>query len=250
MPAIKAYKHKGLVIPVNEAKIGKAFKCPFTDNVYSTKPAYLKHLAKYRRETIYLNNARQKWKRKAEDLWSQSSFDKIINWIETYPEFFLVNARSNGWHHERPEYNAMMDSFTIKITYLNLTYSDQVSNSHSAPVGKKQNWGGRTTYKDGTPYTRGFPGWQGSIEFELSHELPSFTSGMFDRTRIHTGTGSGGKRSRFEIKFFEEDWIGLSTALAEKNKEVDKKNTWNAVSGKSWEQVNKSFVYGKSRVNR
>lgn len=206
MPAIKAYKANGLVIPFDEAKLGKAYRCPFTNKVYSTKSAYAKHLRKYRATTIRRNNLKKRWQRKSEDLHNQTSIDNIIQWIEMNPEFFINNLVLNNVPSYRKYLDSIICDFNIAVTSLVLDYSDKVSNSHSAPFGKQTNWGGR---KKDEP--RGYPGWQGDISFTLSHELPSFTSDAFDNTGINLGSGGGsGIKCRYEVRLFEDDWPGLA----------------------------------------
>jgi len=216
MPAIKAYKYDGLLIPIEEAKVAKAYQCPWTAKVYSTKRGYLKHLAELRTNRMH-QKARSKIRvRKLEDFWNQPSFEKLIDWVELNSEFFLKNALGN---RNEKLFDKIRDDFWIRITYLNLNWSESVSNSHTAPHTGETNWGGR---KPNAP--RGYPGWAGEIEFQLSHDLPSFSSDLFRGTRINTGTGSGVGENRFGYgtEFFADDWPAI-TARRETMK------SWNAV---------------------
>jgi hypothetical protein len=120
----------------------------------------------------------------------------------------------------------------LKITH-SLRWSDEVSNSHSCPIGGVQNWGGRAKLKDGSPAPRGYPGWTGSIEWLV--EWPKefdyvylgsdlFSRGTFSsgRQRAHTGTGGGGgghfnkefntwcQSPRYGFSIFAADWPGLA----------------------------------------
>ena len=206
MPAIKAYKHQGKIIPVEQARIGRAYRCPWTDELYSTKPAYVKHLKTLRATRMHRRARENRWQRLGEDLWNQPSFEKIVQWVELHPEWFLDNARRRGFSSDAKRYDSVRDAFTVKITYLDLHWSDRVSNSHDCPHNGVINWGGR---KEGAP--RGYPGWQGRIEYQTSHDLPGFGSDLMEGTRVHTGTGGGTSNNRygFRVSFFADDWPGL-----------------------------------------
>lgn len=78
-------------------------------------------------------------------------------------------------------------------------YGDCVSNSHSAPVGKKQNWGGR---EEGVP--RGYPGWSGRLWIVLNHEPRRFGSDILHSSGIYSGTGGGGNYGNPYTKSLKE----------------------------------------------
>ena len=228
MPAIKVYKHDGKAVPVDRAKVAKAYECPFTGKIYLSKKAYLLHLKKVREEQIRKINRTKRINAAIVDLNSQPNFDKIIKWIETNSWFFLANAKRHrdGWYDE-DRWPAPED-FWIKITCLDVCWSHCVSNSHSAPRDGIQNWG-----RD-TDIPRGYPGWSGWFEFEMSHNLPCFSSDIFRDTGIHTG--SGGARGKngygYEIRFYDSDWPGL-----------DKQKVLAILS----EKDQSNFNYGKRR---
>jgi len=213
MPKIKAYKgnERAVLIPVDDAKIVTAFKCPWTEQVYATKKAYVKHLRELREDRIHRAIRARIQNKIFEELINQPSFDKIIEWIETHPEFFFDRAIERGragWSDRRLH---LRDKFWIKITYLDVRWSDSVSNSHSCPRGGVTCWSSREA-EDGRP--RGYPGWQGRIEFQLSHDL-GFGSDVFRGVGIHTGTGGGTSNNRYyDVKFFASDWPSLAASLA------------------------------------
>ena len=208
MPAIQVYKTKGKIIPVNEAKVARAYQCPFTKELFVTKTAYTKHLSKLRETRMWANARRKQHQLKLQDLWNQTSFDKIAQWIELNPDVFWYNGRQSN--RNSPErWDKIRDQFQIKIVRLSLSWSDSVSNSHSSPRNGVTNWSGRSTLQDGSPAPRGYPGWQGRIYFQTSCDTPGFFSDFLRGTRIHTGTGGSGQ---YDVKFFEDDWPGLSKA--------------------------------------
>lgn len=214
MPKIKAYKGNGVIIPVEDAKVATAFKCPWTNEVFGTKKGYVNHLKVLREDRIHQGIRNRIQHKIFEEFINQGSFEKIIEWIETHPEFFfdrVVQRGRDGWRDRREH---LREKFWIKITYLDVNWSNTVSNSHSCPRIGVTNWGGRDTLKDGSPAPRGYPGWGGRIEFQLSHDL-GFGSDIFRNTGIHTGTGGGTSDNRYgyDVKFFASDWPGLEKKL-------------------------------------
>jgi len=204
MPKIKAYKGNGAIIPVEDAKVSNAFRCPWTSKIFGTKQAYVKHLRILREDRIHRAIRARIQNKIFEEFINQDSFEKVIEWIENHPEFFfdrVVQRGRDGWRDRREH---LRDKFWIKITYLDVRWSDNVSNSHSRPRGGVSNWG-RDTSKP-----TGYPGWSGRIEFQLSHDL-GFGSDVFSNVGIHTGTGGGTSENRYgyDVKFFASDWPGL-----------------------------------------
>jgi len=226
MPKIQVYKHDGVMIPIDLAKTAKAYSCPWTNRIFSTKHVYVSHLTKLRKERMHHNARDKRWRKLGEDLHSQSSFEKIIQWCELHPEWFLDNAKRRDWPDRRKYYEKIRQDFCFQITYLDLRWSDLVSNSHSSPLNGVTNWGS----EDDLP--KGYPGWAGRIEWKCSHDLPCFGSNIVDGTGIHIGTGggTGGNRYGFSVRFFADDWPGLGKSV---------------VLDRLVNQKPKSFLYGK-----
>lgn len=218
MPKLKVYKNNGVMIPVDDAKISSAYKCPWTGDLYATKKSYVKHLRILRETRMHARARENRWIKKMEDLWSQPTFQDIINWVERNPEPFWLNGKNRGWSSDAKQWDKIRDDFWIKVLQLKVHWSDNVSNTHNCPHNGVTNWGGRV---DGAP--RGYPGWRGDITFQVSHDVPSFFSNIFEGTRIHTGTGGarGEKTYSYSVIFFEDDWNGLS-----------KRRVWNIVGSK------------------
>jgi len=207
MPKIKAYKGNGAVIPVADAKVSTAFRCPWTNKIFSNKKSYVTHLKVLREDRIHRAIRARIQHKIFEELINQPSFENIIEWIETHPEFFFDRIIHNGRVGWRDRREHLRDKFWIKITYLDVSWSETVSNSHSCPRGGVTCWSSHEA-KDGRP--RGYPGWAGRIEFQLSHDL-GFGSDVFRNVGIHTGTGGGTRDTRYgyDVKFFASDWPGL-----------------------------------------
>jgi hypothetical protein len=215
MPAIKVYKANGKMVPVSEAKVAKAYQCPWTNTVFATKSAYTRHLKELREDRMHRRARQNIHNRKLNDLINQYSFEDIVNWIEINPDFFfdsLIKMGHTGWANRRAH---IREEFWIKITYLKLDWNESVSNSHSCPRGGVTCWSSHAA-TDGRPH--GYPGWQGNIEFQLSHDM-GFGSNVFSGMGIHTGSGGGISDNRYgyAVKFFSSDWSGLrDTVIANK----------------------------------
>lgn len=216
------------MIPVADARVAKAYQCPWTKTIYATKKSYVNHLKSLRTKRMHQTARKNRWNRLGENLWNQNSFANIVNWIELHPEWFLDNGAVHTTIHNNPNYEKIRSNFSLNITHLKLTWSDKVSNSHSCPHTGHTNWCGK---KPDVP--RGYPGWQGQIEFISSHNIPGVISDFFKDTRIHLGSGgSGGNlKYNYEVKFFEADWPGLS-----------KMRTWSILDP----TVKPDFQFGKS----
>jgi hypothetical protein len=202
MPVIDVYKNGSTVIPVSQAKLSKAFLCPFTNKVYATKKQYEKHLENYRKNVIHPTIVSKKIDSKIAELNNQSSWKNVISWIENNSKYFLSNGQRNYGPDKRwPN----VKDFKITITLLDITHLNRVSNSHDAPRNHDTNWSGDPDKPTG------YPGWHGRIEFKLSHEVPGFASTLFESTGIHLGTGGGifNNRYGYGVTFFDLDWPGI-----------------------------------------
>lgn len=203
MPRIKAYKSAGKIIPVEEAKVASAFRCPWTKKIYGTKRDYVKHLKHLRENYMHSRIRAKSVEMKKQNLWNQPSFEDIVAWVEMNPEFMFDNGFRVGWVNEKDK--KYRDKFWIKITYLNLNWTNSASNTHSCPRGGVTNWGRR---EPGKP--TGYPGFEGRIEYQMSHDI-GFGSDLMRGLGIHTGTGGGAGDNRFGygVTFFDTDWSGL-----------------------------------------
>ena len=233
MPKIKAYKGNGLVIPVDEAKIGVAYKCPWTSKTFSTKRSYVTHLSKLRTSRMHARAKSIRLIKLKQDLWNQPDFDSVIEWISLHPEFMISNLGPRVSHIDP-------SNFSVEITYLKLQYADRVSNSHSCPRGGVTNFNSRSADRIGSPVPNGYPGWQGVIEYKISHDV-GFGSDILKSTGIHTGTGGGrGNLSYgYDVKFFESDWPKIGDSFRQKKVF----STLAELSSNEWSE----YIYGKPR---
>lgn len=244
MPKVKAYKGaRGNIIPVDEAKVSVAYRCPWTKAVFGTKKAYLAHLSGLRRDHIHAKIRRSILDQQRQDLWSQPSFADLIRWVERHPEFFFDNAvgfRAGGRQDRIASYR---DKFWIKITYLDLMWTSSASNTHACPRDGFTNWGGKDQHpKTGEILPRGYPGWTGRIEYQMSHDL-GFGSDAMRGTGINTGTGGGIKDHRYgySVTFFDSDWPVITSRKLQMKVEAVLSE-----SNNDWDRIK----YGKPRYFR
>ena len=233
MPKIKSYKGRGLIIPIDEAKVSTAYKCPWTNKIFGTKKGYLSHLKELRSTRMHYKIRAKIRQRKTDEFHNQSSFEAIINWIETNPDYWFDMALRIGYIklHE-----STRSKFWVKVTYLDVKYSKSISNTHSCPKNGVTNWRGNNLLKDGTPAPTGYPGWFGHIEFQINPEFNVSASDLFRHTGINTGTGGGISNGCFGygVSIFESDWPGLEKSIV-----------FNMLSDKS-----SNFTYGTPKYFR
>ena len=166
----------------------------------------------------------------------------------------VINSQPNRdpWHKPRKnskprEYN----NHEVVSFAWEMSYSDKVSNTHSAPEGYPQNWG----CEPELPH--GYPGWTGRVWIRYREDPYSFSaSGAFEKTLTFTGTGGGGSydgpsaaisSARFhryghsrpknaypeihcfswDYRFYDLDWPELATW-------VEKMKMWAELSGQKW----------------
>jgi hypothetical protein len=250
MPAVKVYRHQGNLpgmIPVEQAKIVKAYQCPFTGTIVSTKKSYVKHLKTLRSDRMHRRARDLRHRRKLQDLWNQPDFESVVKWIQLNPETFWENGQKQGWNCDRAAWNRIRDSFIMEVCYLKLDYSESVSNTHSCPHNGVTNWSRRDTFADGTEKPTGYPGWQGTVRFHISHEVPGFFSNLLNGTRIHTGAGGGHDNLtyEYEVKLFLADWPGIALRIAQEKEEYERKHLVDMIKNQYQPYRVASFCHGK-----
>lgn len=208
MPAIKAYKFRDNIVPVDTAKIVKAYQCPWTGRIVETKKTYIKHLKDLRETRMRARIRAARMQKMQEDLSNQPSWSAVIDWVERNSYWFLARAKQSRGGLSCDTWPEPED-FWIRITFLDIRHSDRVSNSHKCPRGGVTNW----SRAPGKP--TGYPGWHGRIEYQTSHSLPGFSSDLFGGTGINTGTGGGisSNRCGFSVELFDSDWPMLTELL-------------------------------------
>ena len=96
----------------------------------------------------------------------------------------------------------------VSFEVFNLKWSDNVSNSHYAPVSGVTNF----SQKDNLP--KNYSGWIGRFDYVVQsnkNQLSSYpgSSEMWRNTRIHSGTGGGGGHKNQEENFLQSFGYGF-----------------------------------------
>ena len=208
------------MIPVDTAVISDAYQCPWTSTLFTDKKLYAIQLANYRESHIREKIRARNWEKDLALFNAQPDFDSMVQWIENNPIRFI----SNGLRHRRwkPDRHIKIPSdFKIKILKFKLEYSDKVRNSHSCPRDGVRNWSNNIP---GVPDS--YPGWRGSFNYWVSHEIYGVGSDMFMGTGINTGTGGSGRACYwgYEVSLFASDWPVMNSKLSSDRCEALLKN--------------------------
>lgn len=188
-----------------------AWYCPHSKKLFRTKEQYVKNLRKLARKK-YLETRtkiiREQRKNKFTEMRALRSFNSISAWIISHSDLFVVGSRVFSSSEEIP----VITNFSLT----SMLFNKFISNSHNAPIGQPTNFSGK---KD---LPTGFPGWKGTVKFELSGRYPGFSSRIFENTGICFGSGSGGTKFdestrkeagqwyQAEVILFAQDWPGLA----------------------------------------
>ncbi len=180
------------------------WECTTTHKLYRTEEAYRKHLRKLaasRRKDRAIERKYKQFAAALEEMRSLTNFDNITEWIEENSVLLAQRAlflRPFGHHCEAEKCRITC------VKFFRMRWSRMVSNSHSAPIGQPTNW-----HRD-SELPIGYPGWEGSIQFDLSG-WNSFASDLFKGTGINTESGgAGGGSHSYECKLFADDFGGMA----------------------------------------
>lgn len=95
----------------------------------------------------------------------------------------------------------------VKRIRLDLLWDECVSNMHSAPRGKKTNWGRKPDLPSG------YPGWTGYLHCEVYERADrTHLSKVLRELDIFTGTGA--QYYGFDVRFYADDWEWMAVASA------------------------------------
>jgi hypothetical protein len=134
--------------------------------------------------------------------------DQIIEFIKAHWHDFCLNAiRHYMWKDGKKIALTDLEWFTITDFH----WGAHVSNSHSAPFGKKTNWGSRDV-NEPTSY----PGWTGNIRYRpTDYDTSSyhFGSDAWVGTGINTGSGGYAREYYYDVKLFADDWPAMRKSM-------------------------------------
>jgi hypothetical protein len=208
---------KAMQVLVWKSDDGKLFEC---------ETAYKKHVRKLnkikREEKEYVDSLRIETAWWEDNIWNAvKSPEQLVHAIKKHSSTFVAN----GMTYIGNPNNIRKNINKMKFHSLNFDFgfSPLVSNTHSAPVGKEQNW----YRKDDLP--KGYPGLTGYLRYSVymdkkHHSYYPCGSDMWTNTRIHTGSGGGGSMHEldggvlvqsfsYEYKIFLDDFPAMKESF-------------------------------------
>lgn len=191
-------------------------KCPHTGALFEDDSEYATHMRSMQRKIA--EKARDQ---KIKDTWRDWISnekkaiihpDMIIPWIIDNLDRIKIayntgirSKRMTGWSSDKVYDSDKFD----KLEFVNLQYSNNVSNSHVEPEDGVGNWCGRNKDKP-----TGYPGWHGRIRGSFIREKKYNScypySDLLNLVGLKTGSGGGGNESwGYDVSIFVLDWPGL-----------------------------------------
>lgn len=205
----------------------QAYKSDSDGELFEDKKKYVAHLRKLSRQRQQ-ERAWQKMKDERQAFMNKmgqvESVDELYQFIKDNWNWFFYNGATDrmAWWGGKDK-PALHEYVAVEID--GLRWSENLSNSHSCPVGGVQNWG----REPGKP--TGYPGWSGRIEIKVrppkkkyrgkEYLTDGFGSSYFANTIINTGSGGGGTGKEFasysyEVKLWATDFPVMFKRLREK----------------------------------
>jgi hypothetical protein len=217
-----------------------AYKCDTTGKLFEGKAKYQKHLRKIacerrvqRKIDAACKSDLQWWH---DNFWNRvGSLPQLQAAILYHKDVFAARGVKN-YNRNRSDKDKLNPTPIVRFDIFNLTYSDQVSNSHCSPHDGVKNHDPHADHNKGKP--NGYLGWRGSFRYLVQSckgqegYYPG-SSDMWCGTRIHTGSGGGGtseQRAAFQQSFgysltlFASDWPAMAA-------EYEKANMFKILSG-------------------
>jgi hypothetical protein len=155
---------------------------------------------------------RRKWEEwLANEKLNITHIDQIVPWFLANQNTIITAVQTienstplwpwDGSFHDTDEYTELS---------LDVNYKPLCSNSHSAPVGKPENW---NRFKD---VPLGYPGWHGRLKGSLkrlsAHNYSYPYNSCYKFIGLNTGSGGGGNESHsYDVTIFLDDWPGLGS---------------------------------------
>lgn len=159
-----------------------AWKCDYTGKVFTDITKYRKHL----RKTVAVRQTDRKKQQMIksrdsvmEQMQQVLSIQELEQFVRDNWDWFSCNAVARDY---RPNGEGA-ELVDIKID--RISWSNNLSNSHSCPRNGVKNFSG------GLDKPTGYPGWMGYITFSVKSSR-NYASELFEGTPIHTGSGGGG----------------------------------------------------------
>lgn len=229
----------------------QAYKSDLDGKLFDDKTKYISHLRKLAANRMHekrlekLESQRVLFLEKmgqVKDLLELNQFIKD-NWKWFWSNGAAHEARWKWKKSGKPEFHEYVD-----IAIRQLSWQEEVSNSHSCPRGGVENFDTRADYNKGKP--TGYPGWRGRIIIKV---LPptykyhgkeyigdGWGSSYFKNTTIHTGSGGGGngkncKEYSYAVTLWAADFpVMYETVRREQwlhRENYERQLVWNTLGG-------------------
>ncbi len=196
--------------------------------LFEDKVEYQKHLRKlaaaqkHQKKLDRFKQEREEFLKKMGNVQTIEQLHQFI--IFNWDWFYLNGLQSSSWR-TNSKYNKIPHKL-VSLTLTSLRYNSSVSNTHVCPTnGGVTNWRGDKVLENGDLAPRGYPGWTGTLNFEVDasyisdsgvkKQRSTFGRDYFDGTLLKTGGGCGGRCGnnesfRYDFSIFEADFPGLA----------------------------------------
>ena len=137
----------------------------------------------------------------------------------------VIDSQENRDHWYNPKKHKPREFKNHKVVGFawDVSRSEEVSNTHSAPEGYPQNWARRD---ESLP--KSYPGWTGRVWIRYADDPYSFSSsGTFEKTLTHTGTGGFGG--------YNGPWEGVGSARFRRYGHSNTKTAYPEIHYYSWD---------------
>jgi hypothetical protein len=180
-----------------------AWKSTETGTIFEHESDYRAHLdglAKIKETEARHRDALVKADEALASLYLCRSHGEIAAWLIENSDAFIEAQIARGHFREWRGPRRKKLRFT-EVTFEQIRWEGDLSNSHSNPMGRVSNWGGCLPEAP-----RSYPGWSSRIRFRLNREIDTFSSDLFRGTGIHPGTGGSGD---YDCKLFADDFPAM-----------------------------------------
>lgn len=217
-----------------------AYKCEVTGKIFEEETQYTRHTKKLLAE----QRKREKIIRKElnKEKWWQNNFWNRVKSIAQLKAAILQHSdvlAKNGLEKYWPGDKKLLATPVVNIS-IDLSYSKQVSNTHSCPHN------GVTNFCRNKDFPQSYPGLIGRIDYSVrtykdqTYRYPG-SSDMWSGTRIHTCSGGGGgsrmqkgiltQSFGYGVTLFFDDWPAMAN-------EYEKAMIWIALNDSKHANVN------------
>jgi hypothetical protein len=192
-------------------------ECPFTGTLIADDQEYAKYLTKVRKNLAFF---RKQNRQRAAYAYTMNRMRNEVGDLGDISQWIKDNHDEliETWNTQNSTMSGFKPGSKMCVKLENMRYTDTASNSHSAPIGKRTNWGGN---EKGVP--RGYPGFCGKIIIYHNNMHSGFAiSGLLNEIGLVTGSGGGGHSEySYDVTIWLDDWPLLREKLAWKKLGAD-----------------------------